>query len=171
VDVYLPAGRWIDLYTGEVLAGGRQIVRNSTLDDFPLYLRAGGAFGFNRRVDGVWAQPWGLNDLDRRDRHGWLYAPGAGLTTATSLVGGELVAFSGTGFTHLVVAGAPPETQVIVATPQEPRQVFIDGRLVPKATGPLSSSRVGWTIQPAPFGGVLLKLAPRAGVSTVTIKF
>lgn len=39
VDVYLPAGRWLDLFSGTVVTGGRQLVRESTLDEFPLYLR------------------------------------------------------------------------------------------------------------------------------------
>jgi alpha-D-xyloside xylohydrolase len=165
VDVYLPRGRWVDLYTGEVLDGARHVVRESTLDDFPLYLRAGAAIGFNQRVDGVWPQPWGLDDLDRRDRAGWTYAPGAGHTTATSPFGGKLSAHSRGDRIHLTVTGAPAETQVMVATPRTPRQVLIDGRPV----GHLSESEVGWTTVPAPFGGILLKLNPRAGTSTVTI--
>lgn len=169
VDVYLPEGRWIDLYTGEELDGGQHVVRESTVDDFPLYLRAGAAMGFNQRIDDVWEEPWELNDLDRRDRTGWLYAPGSGPTVATSPVGGKLVAHSRNGTVDLTVAGAPAETQVLVATQGTPRQVLIDGRPVAEATGPLSESTVGWTTRPAPFGGILLKLNPQAGVSKVTI--
>jgi alpha-glucosidase (family GH31 glycosyl hydrolase) len=167
VDVYLPAGRWVDLYSGEVLDGGRHLVRQSTLDDFPLYLRAGAAIGFNQRVDGVWPTPWNLNDLDRHDRSGWTYAPGTGLTKATSPTGGTLLAHAHNGTIQLVVAGAPTETQVMVATPGVPKEVRIDGHIVPE--GSLVDSPVGWTVRPAPFGGILLKLHPRAGLSTVTI--
>jgi alpha-D-xyloside xylohydrolase len=39
VEVYLPRGQWFDLFSGEVVTGGRPIVRESTLDEFPLYLR------------------------------------------------------------------------------------------------------------------------------------
>jgi alpha-D-xyloside xylohydrolase len=39
VDVYLPHGQWLDLYTGKIVTGGKHITRESTLDDFPLYLR------------------------------------------------------------------------------------------------------------------------------------
>lgn len=42
VDVYLPAGRWLDLFTGEVISGGQHLVRATTLDEFPLYLRLDG---------------------------------------------------------------------------------------------------------------------------------
>jgi alpha-D-xyloside xylohydrolase len=165
VDVYLPRGRWVDLYTGEVHEGGRHIVRESTLDDFPLYLRAGAAIGFNQRIDGVWPTPWDVNDLDRRDRSGWTYAPGAGTTVAANEFGGKLVARGGNGKIHLTVTGAPAETQVMVAVQGTPRRVVIDGRPVPRSLdGP-----VGWTTRPAPFGGVLLKLNPKHGVSTVTI--
>jgi alpha-D-xyloside xylohydrolase len=169
VDVYLPAGRWTDLYTGEVVEGGRTIVRNSSLDDFPLYLRAGAAIGFNQRVDGVWKQPWGLGDLDRRDRTGWMYAPGDGPTVATNPVGGRMFAHSGHGTVRFALTGAPAETQVLVATKTTPRTVYIDGRPVAASTGPLADRDVGWTMRPGPFGGILLKLRPRAGLSAVSI--
>jgi len=169
VDVYLPAGRWIDLYSGAVHDGGQRIVRNSTLDDFPLYLRAGAAIGFNQRIDGVWPQPWQVNDLDRRDRTGWTYAPGSGLTLASSPVGGKFLAHSTDGKVQLVTLGAPAETQVMVATAGRPRQVLIDGRPVAESTGPLTDSPVGWTMRSGPFGGILLKLRPRLGFSAVTI--
>jgi alpha-D-xyloside xylohydrolase len=162
VDVYLPRGRWVDLYTGEVLNGGRHLVRESTLDDFPLYLRAGAAIGFNQRIDGVWPEPWGVNDLDRRDRAGWTYAPGPGTTVAANPFGGRLRAHSGGGKIHLTVTGAPAETQVMVAIPSTPRKVVIDGRPISQSL----DSRVGWATRPAPFGGVLLKLNPRHGTST-----
>lgn len=42
VDVYLPAGRWLDVFSGTVVTGGRWLVRESSLDDFPLYLRLDG---------------------------------------------------------------------------------------------------------------------------------
>jgi alpha-D-xyloside xylohydrolase len=167
VDVYLPRGRWLDLYTGESLAGGRHIVRESTVDDFPLYLRAGAAIGFNQRIDGVWPEPWGLNDLDRRDRAGWLYAPDDGTTVATSPFGGRLIGHGGHGRIDLTVTGAPAETQVMVAVRGTPRAVVIDGRRVPRSV----DGRVGWSTRPAPFGGVLLKLSPRHGMSTVTLSF
>jgi alpha-D-xyloside xylohydrolase len=169
VDVYLPAGRWVDLYTGAEIEGGQHIVRPSTVDEFPLYLRSGAAIGFNQRIDGVWPTSWELNDLDRHDRTGWTYAPGAGLTKASSPTGGTLLALAHNGTIHLMVAGAPAQTQVMVAVPGTPRQVRIDGQVIPRATGPLSDSDVGWTTRTAPFGGILLKLRPRAGLAAVTI--
>jgi alpha-D-xyloside xylohydrolase len=41
VDVYLPTGRWLDVFSGKVLAGGQHLVRDTTLDEFPLYVRLG----------------------------------------------------------------------------------------------------------------------------------
>jgi alpha-D-xyloside xylohydrolase len=57
----------------------------------------------------------------------------------------------------------------MVTAQTTPRQVLIDGRPVAQSTGPLTDSAVGWTTKPAPFGGILLKLRPRFGLSTVTI--
>jgi alpha-D-xyloside xylohydrolase len=42
VDVYLPAGRWLDVFAGRVIQGGQQIVREASLDEFPLYVRLDG---------------------------------------------------------------------------------------------------------------------------------
>jgi alpha-glucosidase (family GH31 glycosyl hydrolase) len=40
-DVYLPHGDWYDFWTGERLAGGREISRAVDLETLPLYVRAG----------------------------------------------------------------------------------------------------------------------------------
>jgi len=40
-DVYLPQGDWYDFWTGERLAGGREISRAVDLETLPLYIRAG----------------------------------------------------------------------------------------------------------------------------------
>ncbi len=132
----------------------------------PLYLRAGAAIGFNQRIDGVWPEPWNLNDLDRHDRAGWTYAPGGATTVATNPFGGKLVGHSSTGRIDVTVTGAPAETQVMVAIAGTPRQVLVDGRRVPRSF----DGAVGWTTKAAPFGGVLVKLSPRHGRSTLTIK-
>lgn len=39
--VYLPAGEWIDFWTGESLAGGQTILRDAPLDMLPLYVLGG----------------------------------------------------------------------------------------------------------------------------------
>jgi hypothetical protein len=40
-NLYLPAGEWIDFWTGERIAGGAYITRVCELDTIPLYVRAG----------------------------------------------------------------------------------------------------------------------------------
>lgn len=39
--VYLPRGGWYDFWTGERVAGGREILRNVDLETIPLYVRSG----------------------------------------------------------------------------------------------------------------------------------
>jgi alpha-D-xyloside xylohydrolase len=39
--VYLPAGAWIDYWTGEPVAGGKVVVANAPLDTIPVWARAG----------------------------------------------------------------------------------------------------------------------------------
>lgn len=40
-SIYLPAGRWIDYWTKEVLQGGRYILRETPLDICPIYIKEG----------------------------------------------------------------------------------------------------------------------------------
>jgi alpha-D-xyloside xylohydrolase len=40
-EVYLPAGRWVDFWTGEVLTGPRWLEQDVPLDRLPLWVRAG----------------------------------------------------------------------------------------------------------------------------------
>ena len=39
-EVYLPTGRWVDLWTGEAVAGGRSVTRAAPLDVIPVFRRA-----------------------------------------------------------------------------------------------------------------------------------
>jgi alpha-glucosidase len=41
--VVLPAGRWVDFHTGEVLDGGRTVRRSAPLETMPIFVRAGAA--------------------------------------------------------------------------------------------------------------------------------
>jgi len=40
--LYLPRGDWYDFWTGERMAGGREVTRRVDLETMPLYVRAGG---------------------------------------------------------------------------------------------------------------------------------
>ncbi|HEV7899264.1 MAG TPA: TIM-barrel domain-containing protein [Planosporangium sp.] len=169
VDVYLPAGNWVDLYTGEVVAGGRHVTRQSTLDDFPLYLRQGAAIGFNARTPDVWSQSWGTADLDRRDRAGWLYSPGSGPTVADSPFGGRFTATATARDIRISLRGAPAQTQVTIGATA--KAVYLDGRPVPAATSldALRSADSGWMVAPGPFGGLVVKLHPWRGAAGIRV--
>jgi alpha-glucosidase (family GH31 glycosyl hydrolase) len=158
VDVYLPPGKWIDLFSGQVVDGGRHVVRESGLDEFPLYLRAGGGIAFNQRDPGVWRTPWGLNDLDRKDRGGWLVSPDGG-TRVTNPDGGRLTTHRFGKFLHISLSGSAQQTQVTIPTAGVPRFALVDGHLTGQSTqAELKEKRTGWTLQDGAFGGVVLKL-------------
>jgi alpha-glucosidase (family GH31 glycosyl hydrolase) len=165
VDVWLPRGEWIDLFSGTRVTGGRTITRESTLDEFPLYLRADSAMPLNFRTPDVWAKAWGVNDLDRRDRAGWLVSP-----TADGRFGDLQVDSFGK---HVLVTlrGAPSESQLMV--PADVKRVVIDGRPVaPSTIEELRGRATGWAAvssTPGTFGGTVLKLHPRQGSSTVLL--
>ncbi len=101
--VYLPAGDWIDLYTGGTVTGPSGFTRDTPLTQLPLYLRAGAVVPFNlRTATGSW---WGLDDLTRPGRAGFLVANGADLD----------------------LHGQPRGVQLFVPAPLRPRNVTLDG--------------------------------------------
>ncbi len=140
-QVYIPSGTWVDVFTGRRVEGAVEYARPTPLSDFPLYLRAGATIPFNLREPDLWPKPWGVNDLDRPGRAGYLVAPD----------GARAV---------IDLPDAPRETQVLVLTRRRPRSVSIGGRTVPASSSDaaLRGAPVGWTTKPFPFGGVLLKL-------------
>jgi alpha-D-xyloside xylohydrolase len=172
VEVYLPAGRWVDLYSGHVVTGGRTITRVTSLDEFPLYLRAGGAIGFNARTPGVWADAWGTDELSKPGLTGWMYAPGQGATAASASAPGRLDASTSDGHVRLTLTGTTPRAQALVLTQRPPSAVTVDGHLLPHAAGAamLHGMQQGWTFTTGAFGGVLLKLTPRRGNAAVDME-
>jgi alpha-D-xyloside xylohydrolase len=170
VPVYLPAGRWVDLYSGEVIEGGRTITRDTSLDDFPLYLRAGAALGFNARA-GVWGgkDGWDTNDLGKDGLSGWAYAPGAGVSTAITSGRERLTAATHGDVVNLELSGAAGHEQVLLITRDRPAQVTVDGRRLAhlESADALRDAPEGWTVRSGPFGGVVLKIAAPAHVIRV----
>lgn len=158
--VYLPRGRWIDVFTGASRAGGRTVSRRTTLDDFPLYLRAGAAIPFNLRADDVWTDPWATNELEHAGRAGWLYAPGG----STSVAGFHATA-RGPDVTLRVIG--TKAVQVLVLGRRRPAEVRIGGVHV-AARGDLRGRTTGWRLRRGSMPGVLLKLA---GGSRVQIRY
>jgi alpha-D-xyloside xylohydrolase len=154
VSVYLPAGRWVNLFTGQAYSGGRTVTESAGLDEFPLYLRAGAAIGFNARTPGVWSDGWGPDDLAKPGLAGWLYAPdGSGAQV------------------RLVLRDAPSHAQVLVLTSHPPRSVTVNGLMLPRAAdaAALRGVSAGWTFSPGAFGGVMVKVSSPGGTVTVQI--
>jgi len=169
VDVYLPAGRWVDLYSGKVITGGRTITRETTLDESPLYLRAGTAIGFNARTARIWRDGgWGTDDLAKAGLSGWMYAPGAGTTRAVSSAKGTLSATVDHGQARLTLTGSTRRVQVLLLSQHAPTRVSVNGHVLGQADD-LTGATQGWTYRPGPFGGVMIKLAPDHGSAHVDV--
>jgi alpha-D-xyloside xylohydrolase len=173
-DIYLPPGRWVDLGNGARLAGPATLRRPTPLDELPLYLREGAAIPYNRREPDVWQARWQLNDLFRGGRGGWLVAAGSKGASGTSVDYGAIEVSTKGATTRLQVSRARRETQVVLLGKQIPTKVTIDGRAVARARSAPELRRQprGWAVRGgAPFAGLVLKLAPRAGRSLVTIEY
>jgi alpha-D-xyloside xylohydrolase len=129
-SVYLPAGGWIDLFSGRRYAGGHTVSRRNGPRDFPLYLRSGAALPLSLRTPRIWASDWRPDDLLRNGRQGWLAAPVRG-GRATSIPdrGSVLVASSDrAGTTRLTVTHALREEQFLLYPPVEVCSVIASGR-------------------------------------------
>lgn len=57
-DVYLPAGRWFDFWTGTALEGGRVIETPVPLDHLPIYVRAGTILPSTVPMNHTGEKPW-----------------------------------------------------------------------------------------------------------------
>ena len=168
--VYLPRGPWVDLHTGQGYAGGEAFTRPTPLTEFPLYLHGGSAIPFNLRDPDVWAKPWGLSDLVRSDRAGWLVAPGNG--SATSTTAGRLAFTTSGARVSVDVSRAPRDVQLLVLAPAAPRSIVIDGRAHgPSSTAALRRATAGWTFRAQPFGGAVVKLRTTGGSAHVELRF
>ena len=173
VQVYLPAGRWRDVFTGDEVQGGRTITRMSSLDDFPLYLRAGSAIGFNSRDAAVWPAGWSTNDLSKPGYSGWTYAPGAGTAHGIGDGAEQFTAVTQGRTVQLHLDAAAAHDQVLLLTRAVPSRVLVDDRVLPEAdtTSDLRAAAEGWTTAATPFGGVVLKLAPQDGSVDIRVDF
>jgi hypothetical protein len=136
----------------------------------PLYLRAGSAIPFNLRDPDVWAKPWGLSDLVRSDRAGWLISPGNG--TATSTTAGSVRTAVRGATVAVDVSRAPRDVQLLVLGSNAPRSIVVDGKSYPRSTASaLKRVPVGWTLRGQPFGGVVVKVRTRGGAAHVELRF
>lgn len=146
--VYLPHGRWIDLFTGQTIDGPRSVLRSTPLAQFPLYLRADATIPFNLREANLWPRAWPLDALQLPGRAGWL-----------------------TGASKVELTGAPRESEVLFARSSPPTSVTIDGKQIPRLSPTaLRTAAAGWTWNTAPFPGALVKVTPRAGRASVSVQ-
>lgn len=167
--LWLPAGEWIDFFTGEPVAGRGTITRWTSIADFPLYLRRGAAIPLNFRTPRVFAADWDVNDLDRPGRHAWLYAPDL-RRAALAHSGTATFRARRTGRTLTIrLAGARRETAVRLLTAERVCAVAVDGRPVPRVAG-LPSVASGWTVD-SPGRSLVVKRTGRAGAARIDVRF
>ena len=195
VSVYLPPGRWLSVFGGHVLGGSRTIVVDAQLDEFPIYMRAGSAIGFNARTPDIWTRGWTTDELTSPRLAGWLSAPGGtrrsvGRRNLSALAGASVTvgrtaiatpaissgratlnASTRSGRVRLLVSGAPVQVQILVLTDHAPRAVTVDGFALPHraSIGSLRAAGQGWMMSRGALGGMIVKLSPRNGTATVTI--
>jgi alpha-D-xyloside xylohydrolase len=104
--VYLPPGRWVDLYAGATVPGSRSFNRPTPLDQFPLYARSGSVIPFDlRTASGSW---WGVDELAHPGRAGFLVTNGA----------------------KVDLTGQPRDVQLFVPAPRRPARVTLAGKQV-----------------------------------------
>jgi alpha-glucosidase (family GH31 glycosyl hydrolase) len=169
-NVYLPAGRWVDLFTSETHEGPTTLMRDTPLGEFPLYLREGAAIPFNAREPAVFRRPWRLSELRNTRRAGWLYAPGAAARIATTDQGAFRARRTGTRIT-IQLKKAPRQAQVLVLGAL-PQSVRVDGRRAPRlGEDEIRRVSAGWTPREGSLAGAMLKLAPRRGRVRVELRY
>jgi alpha-D-xyloside xylohydrolase len=145
--VYLPPGRWIDLFTGQTLAGDRTIVRVNGPRDFPLYLRDGAAIPDGFRAPAVWAAAWRPDDLLRAHRQGWLVALAGGVAHSVADRGATLTSKPTTAGATLTIRNALREEQLRVFTPRPACAVRLGARSLPRvAIAALPAASSAWAV-------------------------
>lgn len=129
--VYLPAGAWIDYWTGVQIAGGRTVVAAAPLDHIPLFVR-GGALLPTLTDPGDTLAPTTDPAVRRAgaDLALRLYpgGPGEAITLAD---GTRLDAAQDAGGMQLRIVGPARGYTLSLPLARAPRAVWIDGRPVP----------------------------------------
>lgn len=165
--VYLPAGTWIDYFSGARIRGDRAVVRRSGRDDFPLYVRAGTALPDNFRDPPVWPEAWRPDDLARAGRQGWVVAPAPGATAIARSGSTTLTAtVASSGDVTVSLRGAAPSQQLRVHVPRP--VCSVDD--IPRRAGvtALRAAASGWLPDPARSATVVVKAQlPRTATLTL----
>ncbi len=61
---WIPPGKWINAWTGDVLSGSTTIIGNTPLDETPLYIRSGSIFALAPQMQYTGQLPWDPITLD-----------------------------------------------------------------------------------------------------------
>ena len=104
-SIYLPAGSWVDLHTGQTVKGPTAFTRTTPLEQLPLYARAGSVVPFDLRTTDSW---WGVDELSHAGRAGYLVTPGAAVE----------------------LRGLPHDVQLWVPASSRPASVTVGGKQV-----------------------------------------
>jgi alpha-D-xyloside xylohydrolase len=167
-EVYLPPGRWIDLFTHDTYDGDATITRTNGPDDFPLYLRVGSAVPFDFRRPVVWSDGWRTNDLLRANRQGWLVSiADDGSVRSTPDRGATVTSAPAHHGTTLIIHHALREEQLRIYPAHPVCGVEAGARLLPRVgLGSLAASASSW----AHFQGqVVVKVAAAAPTTRLTL--
>ncbi len=168
-NVYLPAGYWIDLFSGATIKGDATVTRQNGPDDFPLYLRSGSAVPDGFRKPAVWAADWRPNDLLRAGRQGWLVAAEAGTTSHSVADRGARLSASTDSHdrVEITIDHALRQQQLLVYAPRRICGVHLADRQLPHLTGnSLRATRSGWTVSR---NAVVLKVATASPTTHIAI--
>jgi alpha-glucosidase (family GH31 glycosyl hydrolase) len=167
--VYLPHGRWIDLFTGVPQNGGRTIARTNGADDFPLYIRAGSAFPDAFRSPAMWSKPWRVNDLLRPGRQGWIVALRSGVSFTSAADRGAVLSAQtdDRGRTQIAIRGALPEQQLLIYPDRALCRVTAGNTVLAKTpVGGLPRVSAGWSTWRR---AVVVKLSRASRATSITL--
>lgn len=145
IHVWLPEGSWVDLFTGRIVGGGN-VLRETSLADFPLYLRQGNAIAYNFRAPNVWSSPWRANDLTRPDRVGFLYAPLTGRRATARAGETTFTAHPSANVVSIVLSRPRRETAFRVIGSRKVCRATLGGKVLLQAASPaaLRMRASGW---------------------------
>lgn len=117
-SVYLPAGRWLDLFTREVEEGPATLVRDTPLDEVPAYLRAGGVLVLGASDVDTLVPTDDPEVVDAEDRAGVRRVLAFGDASGTSAAGDPRVTLSRQGGeTTVTTEGGGAALQVLFELP------------------------------------------------------
>ncbi len=138
-SLYLPAGSWVDYWTGEILAGGRQAKVAAPLEHIPIFVRAGSILPFA----GVEPETliWRIfPTAETAERSFALYDDTLAKVTQTR------------ARTEIQVghAGAARRVELMLPAGQKPRRIVLGGKSLLEISGASEGGgKVGWWMDAA----------------------